>query len=99
MKASKCIMSNIASSLFTLPRDMVQGWLDEAKVECCQPSYLSEQYYYGGIPFNQHDLSTHWADVHQFFNWWKNNIERKSKFKILHQDASYCQDDYKKIQR
>jgi hypothetical protein len=37
----------------------------------------------------------------QFATWWKNNIERKAKFKMLQNDASLAEDekDIKTIQR
>ncbi len=37
----------------------------------------SYQAYYGNPVFVDDDLSTYWAEPHQFFTWWKNNIERR----------------------
>jgi hypothetical protein len=45
------------------------------------------------------DPSTHWCEPHQLFTWWKNNVERRSKFKVLQDDAAYTDFDPRKIAR
>ena len=66
---------------------------------CNGPTCLAEESYYGGSPFNMSDPSTHWCEPHQLFTWWKNNVERRSKFKVLQDDAAYTDFDPRKIAR
>jgi hypothetical protein len=41
-----------------------------------------EEERYGGQTFVYHDLSTHWSEPNQLYTWWKNNVERRSKYKV-----------------
>ena len=66
---------------------------------CTGPTCHAEESYYGGSPFNIIDPSTHWCEPHQLFTWWKNNVERRSKFKVLQDDATYRDSDSRKIAR
>jgi hypothetical protein len=66
---------------------------------CCSSTLFAEEDYYGGTPFIFHDTSTHWTEPHQLYTWWKNNIERKSKYKILQKDATYCGLDQRRAAR
>ena len=66
---------------------------------CSSPSCQAEEAYYGGSPFNIYDPSTHWCEPHQLFTWWKNNVERRTKFKVLQDDASYKDTDIRKMAR
>lgn len=45
------------------------------------------------------DSSTHWTEPSQLFTWWKNNIERKNKFKLIQTDAAYSGPDLRKSAR
>ena len=56
---------------------------------CITPSYQSEEMYYGGPVFKEFDASTFWTEPHQLYTWWKNNVERRSKFRVLQLDAQY----------
>ena len=78
---------------------MVQQWLNEAKSECGLASNVQAEALYGGSPFITKDTTTFWRDPVQFYNWWKNNIERKSKLKVLQDESIYEGQDSKKLQR
>ncbi len=56
---------------------------------CSQPWYREEEEYFGGPPFDLSDPATYWCEPSQLYTWWKNNIERRSKFKVLVNDAFY----------
>ena len=45
------------------------------------------------------DSSTHWTEPSQLFTWWKNNIERKNKFKLIQTDAEYSGSELRKSAR
>ena len=98
-KVNDHIQTNPTSSIFSLKRELVQKWLEEVKKECCGPNQTNEEIYYGGAPFVVEDASTHWSEPNQVFTWWKNNIERKTKFKVLQEDANYGGIDVRKCQR
>jgi hypothetical protein len=53
----------------------------------------------GGTAFNVRDKTTYWTHSSQFFTWWKNNIERKSKFQSLVKDSKYFGADLLDSQR
>ena len=57
---------------------------------CCGHTYAAEESYYGGPTFIENDASTHWTEPHQLYTWWKNNIERRTKFRTLQADALYA---------
>jgi len=77
----------------------VMDWLIAAKQTCCLPTYMAEEGYYGGPPFVSLDPSTHWSEPHQLYTWWKNNVERRSKFKVLQEDAKFKGLDPRRLQR
>ena len=52
------------------------------------------KYQLGGTFHDPGDHTTFWSGADQFFTWWKNNVERKSKFKSLIVDANYEGVDY-----
>jgi hypothetical protein len=60
---------------------------------------LAEEDYYGGPPFLVDDASTHWTEPHQLYTWWKNNVERKVKYKVLQEDATYSGPDHRRAAR
>ncbi len=43
----------------------------------------------GGVPFDSDNCTSLWSLPEQFFCWWKNNIERKSKYQTITKDASF----------
>ena len=86
-------------SIFTFDKQLVTQWLVEAK-ESCKNSYIQNpltsaymivngEQYYGGPAFIYDDLSTHWTESSQLYTWWKNNVERRNKFRVLQEDALY----------
>jgi hypothetical protein len=48
---------------------------------------------FGGVDFDAGRPQSHWTCAQQFYTWWKNNVERKSKFRMLKIDACYLGDD------
>lgn len=85
--------------MLTFKRDLVVSWLLEAKEDCTSPFYAEEEQYYGGTTFNYYDAGTYWTEPHQLYTWWKNNIERRSKYKVLVQDSRYVGPDPRDIAR
>ena len=75
------------------------SWLDMAKEDCCQCDLQGEEGRYGGPPFHPSDPSTHWSEPHQLYTWWKNNVERKTKFKIIVDDSGYEGSDERRAAR
>eukprot|EP01035_Chromulina_nebulosa_P020736 gene20736-26886_t len=69
-------------------------WLESAK-----PTYAEEEAHYGGPPFIVNNSSTYWTEPTQLYTWWKNNIERRNKFKVLQTDAEYNGNDARKQAR
>lgn len=49
--------------------------------------------------FDPMDTTTYWTHTNQLVSWWKNNVERKSKFNVLARDASYEGRDDSKCRR
>ena len=67
------------------PDTLVMTWLQQAYRNCRDGHIV---HHLGGTAFNASDAATYWTDPHQFLpTWWKNNIERKSKFETLQRDA------------
>ena len=48
------------------------------------------KYQLGGTFYDPSDQTTFWTSAEQFFTWWKNNVERTSKFRSLIVDANYA---------
>lgn len=86
-------------SIFTFKKELVNNWLLSAKQACSRPTYQAEEAYYGGPQFVSSDPSTHWSEPNQLYTWWKNNVERRSKYSVLQEDARYRGSDARKIQR
>ena len=66
----------------------ITRWLQLAAEDCLHN--VEYQMALGGTPFDARDPSTYWTNTHQFITWWKNNVERKSKFSSLKKDAASC---------
>jgi hypothetical protein len=108
---SEFVSGKLLPSIFTFPREIVVNWLHKAKVPppallpshgqeaCCSSTLIAEEDYYGGPPFIVHDASTHWTEPHQLYTWWKNNVERKVKYKVLQEDATYIGPDHRRSAR
>ena len=63
----------------------VQLWIDRAKEQSGKnPLILTEL---GGTVFDAADPTTHWRTSAQFFTWFKNNVERRSKYEALLNDS------------
>jgi hypothetical protein len=86
-------------SIFTFKKELVRGWLTKAKEQCKSQNYINEELEFGGPPFIDNDPSTHWLEPNQLYTWWKNNVERRQKFRILQDDAMYNGDDARKKMR
>jgi len=54
---------------------------------------------YGGPPFLYNDPTTHWTESTQLYTWWKNNVERRNKFALLHEDSQYSGTDGRRLAR
>jgi len=67
----------------------VRGWLTKAKADCMTTAGLLLHDAMLGTPFDPSDSSTHWSRPVQFSTWFKNNMERRSKFKSLSVDATH----------
>jgi hypothetical protein len=98
-KISNFVKGKTLPSMLTFKRELVVGWLQEAKEDCTSPFYAEEEQYYGGTAFIYHDAGTYWTEPHQLYTWWKNNIERRSKYKVLVQDSRYVGADPRDIAR
>jgi hypothetical protein len=69
-------------------------------MDCSRRSYITvEEGYFGGPSFSEHDVSTHWVEPGQLYTWWKNNIERRSKYKVLLDDAGFKGTDQRRAAR
>ena len=68
------------------PEVEISRWLEQAHSDVqVDPAF---ELGLGGTPFDASDESTFWTLPKQFACWWKNNIERKAKFQVLHNDAN-----------
>ena len=85
-------------SIFTFNRDLVNRWLYDAKLACARvclynpdktPIPVPGEPDYGGPAFSFEDTSTHWTEAGQLYTWWKNNVERRHKFRLLQEDTQY----------
>jgi hypothetical protein len=86
-----CVMEQALDYVSSLPHSpdaysmaLIKSWLEEAKRRC-QIGHVVPNL--GGTAFSVHDPQTYWTDPRQYLTWWKNNIERKSKFQTLQRDA------------
>ena len=96
---SEFVKGKSLPSIFTFKKELVHSWLLGAKQACSQPTYPAEEAYYGGPQFVSTDPSTHWTEPNQLYTWWKNNVERRSKYSVLQDDALYVGLDSRKNQR
>jgi len=88
-------MSSKATMPF--PTSEVQQWITAGTRDCgIDPNLHSSL---GGTAFNIRDKSTYWTQPSQFFTWWKNNVERRSKFQSLVNDSRYYGRDFQDSQR
>ena len=65
---------------FPFARELVARWLETAREDCVSEVLDID---FGGVVFQGEDPSSYWTTPHQFFTWWKNNVERKKKFRLL----------------
>lgn len=89
-------------SIFTFNRDIISKWLHDAKMACSpalNPDIEKEEKYYGGPVFIFEDPTTHWTEPAQLFTWWKNNVERKNKYRVLLIDSCYDGTDMRRLAR
>ena len=93
------VKGKILPSIFTFNKDIIKGWLDAAHKSCSGDNFIDVQMYYGGPSYDIRDPTTHWSEPHQLYTWWKNNVERKTKFKILQNDAAYQGIEIRRLQR
>lgn len=99
LRVSDYVRGKHLPSIFTFRRELVMGWLNSAKEACCGPDYPGEERYYGGPQFVYDDTSTHWSEPHQLYTWWKNNVERRTKYRVIQEDAIYSGFDPRRISR
>jgi hypothetical protein len=60
--------------------------LSHLEEEYCCSNLFRDQYF---SPFIVDDPCTYWTQPDELYNWWKLNIEKKSMYKSMHQNASY----------
>lgn len=70
---------------FPIDEEIVRQWMYHAREDAPRSSAFLELF--GGTDFIRDDPSTFWTIPSHFFTWWKNNVERKSKFSSLAKDA------------
>jgi hypothetical protein len=77
---------------FPLSPEDVRSWLVKAQNDCiiCEESFHIGL---GGRCYDPADETTYWTKPQQFYTYWKNNVERKSKLLILQRDAAYRPSD------
>lgn len=81
---------------FPFESDLVAKWLVMARRDCIMHAIEDD---FGGVVFEAEDTSSYWTATFQYFTWWKNNIERRKKFRMLKLDASYRGEDENLIKR
>jgi hypothetical protein len=70
---------------------LVEKWLRETRTECTEdPNGPAD---YGGLKFDGSNPASYWTCAQQFYTWWKNNVERRSKYKTLKKEAAYTGTD------
>jgi hypothetical protein len=99
MKLNAEVQNKSVSTIANIRKDLILKWFKEAYEECREDSSRQDYAIVGGPLFSEYDSSTYWNDTTQFLNWWKNNIERKSKIALLTQDSNYNGVRLKRIQR
>jgi hypothetical protein len=87
--ASEYVKDKTLLSILTLDTALTQGWIESAKEFCSSAAYLTEEAYYGGPRYIDSDTSSFWSEPQHFHNWWKNSVERRSKFKVMQEDSLY----------
>jgi hypothetical protein len=100
---SDWVRGKTLSGLFTFDKERIKSWLCGARDLCIAGDHTGvlsiEELYFRGTAFNAAELSTYWTEPHQLFTWWKNNVERRSKFKILQDDGAYDGPDARLVSR
>jgi hypothetical protein len=99
MKLNAEVQSKSVPTIANIRKDLMLKWFKEAYEECREDVSRQDFAIVGGPLFSEYDSSTYWNDTTQFLNWWKNNVERKTKMALLTQDASYNGIRLKGIQR
>lgn len=67
----------------------MDGWLEKAREYCSDRTREeADREIVGGIIFHIANPRTYWTDANQFLGWWKNNIERKLRFREIENEAS-----------
>lgn len=67
----------------------MDGWLEKAREYCSDRTREeADRDIVGGIIFHIANPRTYWTDANQFLGWWKNNIERKLRFREIENEAS-----------
>lgn len=67
----------------------MDGWLEKAREYCSDRAREeADRDIVGGIIFHIANPRTYWTDANQFLGWWKNNIERKLRFREIENEAS-----------
>ena len=90
----------ISSIKMPFPDDQIAKWLKNAYEDCSiLQDHEDETNLFGSPYFNCNDGTSYWAHATQFCTWWKNNIERKSKFKLMIKESKYEGDEDKMLQR
>lgn len=79
------------------PSDDIDEWIAGGARDCGIDPKLQASL--GGTVFNVRDKTTYWTHSSQFFTWWKNNVERRSKFQSLVKDSKYYGTDLLDTQR
>lgn len=65
---------------FPFSAELVAKWLELARCDCVADVLDID---FGGVLFEEEDPSSYWTTPHQYFTWWKNNVERRKKFRLL----------------
>ena len=47
-KAANCVRGKLLPSIFTFDKELVRGWLRDAKEDCCGPDMGALEAYFGG---------------------------------------------------
>jgi hypothetical protein len=93
------LKSHVFTSVYSIHSSVISKWF-KLVLEDLQVVHLDRlETIYGGPSFSPEDKGSYWSEVIQFTNWWKNNVERKVKFKVFQEDALYRGEDSRKLQR
>jgi hypothetical protein len=94
------VNSHVVTSIYSIHPTVVSKWFKLVLEDLKVVSVLERlETIYGGPAFASQDKGSYWSEVIQFTNWWKNNVERKVKFKIIQENALYSGEDAQRLQR